>query len=297
MGVEEVEVLKSRILALQQKPRYRQLGDQLMGRLLALQIQPGPTTPAIEPNLQDEAQLQISQLEDICQQLKDIKQLLSLKASASINYEAIAHRGVRDKLVADNIHMENAAVNVELTNAERFFDFCTDAFHQVENLLNYYFWKKYPDIKDFITYLQTIGTTFEPNRQPTRISHIPAHNKLYAFEKSFYYNDNKFYDSKLQLIRKIRNLTQHRCSVIEEHFEKYYTDYIDLINKFEKSKADAASRGLTISYQKSKTEKDIEESGKLAVLIKEHNYDLVRGELKTLYEKVIYNLLELPATS
>lgn len=283
--------LKERILKLQQRKSNQQLAEHLMLRLGALKVLESTKEVSKETLHSDNEPSANSSWKEITQHLQDIKQLLSLKAAASITYEGITDSRVRNRLLADNMRMEKIALDVELSNGERFFEFCTDAFNQIENLLNYYYWKRFPNFDDCVKYLKSIGTDF--TRPPSKLSDIPAYNKLFAFEKEFYYNDDKFYDSKLSLIRKIRNSTQHRCTILEENYEKHYNEYVSLLDKIETFKSQAKSRGLpaTIKYEKTKDDKRIEEDTKLAVLIKEHNYDLVRNELVTLYKKVVQGLI------
>jgi hypothetical protein len=214
--------------------------------------------------------------------LQEIKQLLSLKATASIGYEVIQEEWVRTRLLADNLRMENVALDVHLPNGERFFEFCTNAFYQIENLLNYHFWKRFPNFSDCVTHFVKHNTDFKYT--PEKLPDILAHSKLEVFEREFYYAENSFYDSKLKLIRKIRNGTQHRCTVILDTHEKLYSDYIELLEKIERFNKDPKT---TVSYPKSASDKRVEEAGKLALLMKEHPYDQVRSELKTLYKKVL----------
>ena len=288
--IDSITELRERITKLQQRKSNRFLAEHLMHRLEATE-EIEKASQARQQATKTESELSPpSPMQEIAQHLQDIKQLLSLKATASITYEGITDIRVKNRLLADNMRMEKAALNVDLPNSERFFEFCTDAFNQIENLLNYYYWKRYPNFNDCVSYLKQLGTEF--SYPPAKLSDIPAHNKLFAFEKEYYYTDEKYYTSKLALIRKIRNSTQHRCTILEENHEKHYNDYLSLLEKIETFKRQAAKGGFPVKYEKTNADKKIEENSRLAVLITERNYDLVRNELVTLYKKVVQNLAE-----
>ena len=221
----------------------------------------------------------------ISQTLSEVKNLIGLKASLSIDYDAINHSSVRKRLIADNIRMENIALNVALGESERFYSFCTNAFYQIENLLNYYFYVKYPDFNECLKYFKNKGTVFERG-DPRKLSDIKVHSKLQSFEQDFYYDSSgeTYYESTLELIKYVRNTEEHRCDVFVREYSKFREAYTELIKKISNTKASG------FKYTESKSDKEIRKQGRIAHFLKEHDFDLVRNEVSLLYQKVISNL-------
>ena len=56
-----------------------------------------------------------------------------------IDFLFIKNLNVRKRLVGDNLKMERILLDSVHTDDQRFISFCTVAFHQIENLLNYYY--------------------------------------------------------------------------------------------------------------------------------------------------------------
>lgn len=69
-----------------------------------------------------------------------------------INYTHIVHKGVMNRLNKDNIKMERIIFENN-TKEDSFISFCTSAFHQIENLINYYYFIKYPNFDDLLSEL------------------------------------------------------------------------------------------------------------------------------------------------
>lgn len=227
-----------------------------------------------------------SQLEEINVKLAEIKQFLSLHAKNSISYRKIDHEAVRRSLLVDNLRMESAYLDIVLTDIERFTKFCANAVLQIEDLLNYYYYVRFDkDINSFLALLTSFGSKFKGN--PTKLSQINTATKLFAFEKELCYMPGKFYESKLTLIKEVRNTGQHRCTVLAEDYDQYFADYQLLIGRMRQAKA--ANRHYLKSYQ----DKEIEKNGKLAEFIKEQSYSTVREEVRSLYQLIIQSLIAL----
>ena len=65
-----------------------------------------------------------------------IRRALEIRANNSISYDFINQQRLRDQLIIDNLRMENAALNLQISEAERFYSFCVNAFYQVENIIS-----------------------------------------------------------------------------------------------------------------------------------------------------------------
>ena len=70
-------------------------------------------------------------------EIRRIREILEIRAENSISYDFIAISLIRERLILDNLRMENAAMDLTLKN--RFVVFCVNAFYQIEALINYFF--------------------------------------------------------------------------------------------------------------------------------------------------------------
>ena len=111
----------------------------------ALQIKPSVHSVNIEANITDDVQA--------------IREALEIRANKSIAYDFVRHQRLRDQLIIDNLRMENAALNLQQNEKERFYTFCVNAFYQVENIINYYFHETYPNITDLLTIIEYFTST------------------------------------------------------------------------------------------------------------------------------------------
>lgn len=70
-----------------------------------------------------------------------------------IEYGFIDIENVEKKLIDDNLKMEKVFLNQELSDDDKFISFCTIAFHQIENLLNFYYYRKFAVFDDLLNEL------------------------------------------------------------------------------------------------------------------------------------------------
>lgn len=85
----------------------------------------------------------VSSRMSICDDVHAIRETLEIRANNSISYDFILAKGnqrLRDQLLIDNLRMENAALNLKEKELERFYSFCANAFYQIENVVNFYFY-------------------------------------------------------------------------------------------------------------------------------------------------------------
>lgn len=147
-----------------------------------------------------------------------ISDILEIKGELSIDYTFIDDKLTQNQLVLDNLRMENSRLNtIEKNEIERFWEYCVNAFYQVENALNYYYHSKYPTINDLLNHFENIpGTSFKRNekRPEMNISEINFSTKLYTFNKTFFNNENDYRGMSLSNLNKVRNYGIHRCTII-----------------------------------------------------------------------------------
>lgn len=185
----------------------------------ALQIKPSVHSVNIEANITDDVQA--------------IREALEIRANKSIAYDFVRHQRLRDQLIIDNLRMENAALNLQQNEKERFYTFCVNAFYQVENIINYYFHETYPNITDLLTIIEYFTSTevdkqgnsyqFKRNGKEQNVASIDIVNKSSALCNILFSGDRNY---KLQLsnLRKVRNEGAHRCMVIQS--EESGTSYL-----------------------------------------------------------------------
>ena len=217
-----------------------------------------------------------------------IRNHLEIRANVSMDFEFVKNERVKKQLIKDNLKMENSRLDIQIKNdTERFYNFCVEAFYQIEELVNYYFGMKYT-FKDFILLISSknIGKIFNQKQ----LSEITIAEKIFVFEGLFYYGQFDAagktirYESTINLIREVRNEDSHRCNIIEQDSEQVLLKFKELIKRisvFNKTKTSP-----TIYYQKTNEDKLIEKQAKLINFIKDKNYNLVRDTLFILVNKI-----------
>lgn len=172
-----------------------------------------------------------------------IREALELRANPSILYDFIDDKVLKGQLLIDNLRMENAALNLSLDDDERFFTFCVNAFYQVENIINYYFYTNYPDIEDVLLEIESqLKDTNYPfdrsKRNYKNISDIDMNQKLNAMGHLFGWDSSRiaFFAS----LRKVRNEGAHRCTV------EFRDNKLDMVNFRKYNSYDAIRSSLQL---------------------------------------------------
>ena len=147
---------------------------------------------------------------------RTIRERLHISAPPSIDYSFINSDFTRNQLQVDNLRMENAKLDItEKNETVRFYGFCTHAFCQVEDMLNYYYHLKFPKIKDLVKHISGIhGIKFTPTGSEQNVSDITTSTKIFAFGKTHFNTTGDYTGATLNSIRLVRNEGAHRCSVI-----------------------------------------------------------------------------------
>jgi RNA-directed DNA polymerase len=217
-----------------------------------------------------------------------------------VDYEFITHMGVRERLISDNLKMEKTLMDKIHDDENKFISFCTAAFHQIENLLNYYYWKRFPEIADLLEFLLANNPRFKKRHKTiddaknrfTKIGALDVNVLVYIFEKQFYFeagtnaSEKKFYDRRISKLREIRNDDSHRCSVIELDKEKIISNYKTLQRKKEKHYIKEKK------YHILNTEElEIEFHFELLEFLEKKDYSFVRKAVKEVAEKIKADLL------
>lgn len=167
-----------------------------------------------------------------------IREALEIRANKSISYDFVKQQRLRDQLIIDNLRMENASLNLQQSEKERFYVFCINAFYQLENITNYYFHTKYPDIEKLLGIIESYTESeisefyqFKRNGKERNVGDIPIAHKINAICNILFPGDP--FKVTLGTMRQVRNEGEHRCMVIlEEKDESNYLYKFFKLNSF-----------------------------------------------------------------
>lgn len=151
-----------------------------------------------------------------------IRSALEIRANASITYSFVKSQRLRDQLIIDNLRMENAALNLQDPEADRFYVFCVNAFYQVENILNYFYHTAFPEVESLLKEIEDATQDekndfkFRRTGKEQNVGSIPVAHKLNAF-----FNANLPEERSLKwaigTLRRVRNEREHRCDIIRQN--------------------------------------------------------------------------------
>jgi hypothetical protein len=156
-------------------------------------------------------------IEDIKKNTTKIVDLLEINPDISIDYSFISHKLLRTRLELDNLRMENVRYDLkEKEEMKRLYDFCINAFYQIENLINYFYFEKYPKIEDLLDHLEQIESTKFQRKYEKNVGDITIATKIFSFNKTYFnQNESIFEGLNIDNLRLIRNEGLHRCTRIK----------------------------------------------------------------------------------
>ena len=76
-------------------------------------------------------------LSSVSSDVSAIRSALEIRATESLKYSFVKVPRLRDQLIIDNLRMENAALNLQERESDRFYIFCVNAFYHP--FLHYFF--------------------------------------------------------------------------------------------------------------------------------------------------------------
>ncbi len=221
-------------------------------------------------------------------QIKGAENYISLKLVEKytllnnlIDYSFIKNKAVKEKLISDNHKMEQIPLLNNQTENDKFISFCTSAFHQIENLLNYYYWSKFKFI-DLLEHLLLNNPSFKKRYKNLdnaknnfkKISELNINLIVYLYEKEFFFDKKIYYKQEITKLREIRNDDSHRCSVIDVNKDEINNEYA----KLEAKKIDFKKRGKNLVH--SNKEKKFILKYESFLFLESKNYKEVRRILK-----------------
>ena len=173
---------------------------------------------------------------NISSDIAAIRSALEIRANASITYSFVKNQRLRDQLIIDNLRMENAALNLQDPEADRFYVFCVNAFYQVENILNYFYHTVFPEVESLLKEIEDATQDekndfrFRRTGKEQNVGSIPVAHKLNAFFNSYLPEEGSLKWS-MGTLRQVRNEGEHRCDIIRQEKDENNNLY-----KFFKSK-------------------------------------------------------------
>ena len=173
---------------------------------------------------------------NISSDITAIRSALEIRANASITYSFVKNQRLRDQLIIDNLRMENAALNLQDPEADRFYVFCVNAFYQVENILNYFYHTVFPEVESLLKEIEDATQDekndfrFRRTGKEQNVGSIPVAHKLNAFFNSYLPEESSLKWS-IGTLRQVRNEGEHRCDIIRQEKDENNNLY-----KFFKSK-------------------------------------------------------------
>ncbi len=205
-----------------------------------------------------------------------------------IEYGFVDIENVKNKLIDDNLKMEKTFLNQELSDDDKFISFCTTAFHQIENLLNFYYYKKFEVFDDLLNELIKNNPNFKRRYKSIekakqsfkKISDLNINVLVFIYEKEFFFDKKISYDKHITMLREIRNDDSHRCSVIDVDTEKIIKEHL----RIEKERKDKINRGKNFNY--SNEQARIKLNYDTLKFLERKNYKYVRQNLKNISSNV-----------
>lgn len=219
--------------------------------------------------------------------LTELRQLNSIKGSPSFNFEKVADLRVRSQLIADNIRMEHALLDLtvytDFQEEMAFRRFCAFAFFQVEEMLNFYYHQKFADnISSLLADFKNKGVNFY-GKVPKNLTEVSTAQKIFAYTNDKNISTTYHTRNELHSLRLVRNKEEHRCTVKLKSWEfsilekKFFA--LGLKEKREAAKAQA----VPSTYTPSEEEKEIENEYNAINYIRSRNHISVRKELEKMY--------------
>ena len=187
-----------------------------------------------------------------------IRSALEIRANASITYSFVQNPRLRDQLIIDNLRMENAALNLQDPEADRFYVFCVNAFYQVENILNYFYHTVFPEVESLLKEIEDATQDekndfrFRRTGKEQNVGSIPIAHKLNAFFNSYLPEEGSLKWS-IGTLRQVRNEGEHRCDIIRQEKDENNNLY-----KFFKSKTIKFVNAIEYKLKNPDTEEKIE---------------------------------------
>lgn len=212
--------------------------------------------------------------------IADIRRTLNIRGVQSIDYSFVDDPTVHNQLVIDNLRMENNALDVQTKTEEtRFYDFCQNAFFQVEGIINYYLVKRFGNTPELLSYVEEMSNNernqgYKRKKDDKKVEDIPISFKLYAVCHDLLTTDDSTWFKDL---RKVRNYRAHRSSNADGDEIKKINDFLETQN-FSSIRARLQKLTTTIKSHIESGFKPIERIGSIVTIFPAAAFIEIDGE-------------------
>lgn len=138
-----------------------------------------------------------------------------IRLKTSIDYNFVENQKLQKELVFYNLMMEKAySDRNEKEEFECFYNFCINAFSQIEHIINFYYYKNFSTIDVLLTHLERIPeTTFKRSGKEKNVMDIPMGVKIFHFGRIYYKRENNsdFTIANIQVLRDIKEKGFEKC--------------------------------------------------------------------------------------
>jgi hypothetical protein len=254
-----------------------QKGNEWFKRELGLRYSNSSSTKTNSSQLNTESGL-ILDLSPIKNDTTAIRESLEIRGNYSIDYTFVENERTMSQLKIDNLKMENAMMDTTLKiDTERFYIFCVNAFYQIEELLNYYYFIVAKNNIDLIIeqILKHPKIKFTRNDKMKNVGDISVYHKMELFTST--HDFNKKTSAVFHNIRNVRNMEMHRCSVIYEESGPILLKNEELQKR--KKEYMATNQESAKYYPMSTADWAIENEASILLFIMDRNFSLVRNAL------------------
>ncbi|OXG07777.1 reverse transcriptase (RNA-dependent DNA polymerase) [Flavobacterium araucananum] len=209
-----------------------------------------------------------------------------------IDYSFIDNEKVKVRLEKDNKTMEKIFFDIDMSE-DKFISFCTSAFHQIENLMNYFYWKKFEHdellnelLINNARFKKRYKTLEKAQEEIKTIRNLDINVLVYLYEKEFFFDKKVYYNKHITMLREIRNDGSHRCSIFGLDVQKLKDDYVLIENE----RNDKKKRGKNFELSLDQAKKEL--NFLTYSFLERQNYKEVRENLRNI-TKTINGALKL----
>lgn len=211
----------------------------------------------------------------IAKNVESIKKYLLIDVIPLIDYSDIEDKVVREQLERDCVEMGKYRLG-KINDRIKFDEFCRYAHLQAEELINYFFSKKYGRIEKIVTAIQANNEHYKPVTIPFTLNSIQYFTKLVAY-KSISNIEFSTY-SILLFLNEFRNEMSHRNSMSLKNEEKILIQF----------KERGFKENQFIDYNMTpKGDLRIFNEGKFVITKRKEDYNTIYEELEALKMSII----------
>lgn len=215
-----------------------------------------------------------------------IQEYLYIDVNSLIDYREFDFY-TKDQLTRDCIEM--IRYHKQTPNHKKNFDeFCRYAHLQVEEMLNYFFIKKFTNLTDIINFIKSYNENYKPNKNPKKIEHIPFLTKIIAFQSFSKPKYTSSIHSTINFLNEMRNEFSHRSTLTKQNNDVELGKFQLLFPNYKK--------GVFFDYKTVQVnEKEIYSRGLYIIRKREEDFSSIY-ECISLFKNIIIEFLDASKT-